>query len=141
MKTGKFKIGQIIRRRYKETNSPIGPYMIIQVVEDDRVYASVVGSDTPNEMILNDNVYVPIIRYAIVSEQVLEKLEKGWQHTVAHKRCKTWDKLFSESPNLICFYTKPKNYRAIFSIDHIERGYNHTFKEGYVRITIKELIV
>lgn len=129
----KFYKGQLIRRQIRE-NVPIGQYMIVQVVEKDRIYAEIIGCDTPNVMILKKNVYKCTIGALCISEDVFKRLYDGSTICVQHIATKLWLKACDAKPELIRFYTQRMNYQAIFVIESITR--TTSLGESMVRIIV-----
>lgn len=138
MSKAKFYVGQIIRRQTHE-NAPIGPFMIVQIVERDRVYADVIGHDVPNEMILKKNVYRYSIDAVCISESLFERLIKGQAICAQHLATKQWLKVWTSKPELIRFYTQNKNYQAIFVVENITK--TMSLGEHVIRIIVDNLVV
>lgn len=134
----KFSLGQIIRRKL-HNGKPVGPYMIIQHIERDRVYADVIGQDTPNEMILKDNVYVPTINSLCISEDMYERLRKGFAICVQHPINKVWEGVYSNPPELIRFYTLPKHYSVVFVVEYVNMVIS--FREKNIRIVVANQVM
>lgn len=138
MSKAKFYVGQIIKRQTHE-NAPIGPFMMVQVVERDRVYADVIGHDVPNEMILKKNVYRYSIDAVCISENLFERLTKGQTICAQHLATKQWLKVWASKPELIRFYTQRKNYQAIFVVENITK--TMSLGEHMIRIIVDNLVV
>ena len=134
----KFHIGQIIRRKHRY-GVPIGPYMIVQHIEDDRIYASVIGADIPNMMILKDNVYVYKTNSVCISEDLLNRLKSNRTICLQHKATKHWQNIFDNPPEIIRFYTLPKKYEACFVVENVRR--TTVFGEPTVQIVVSNFIV
>lgn len=133
------KIGQIIRR--KVNNKPVGPYMVIQVIEDDRIYADVVGLDNPNVMLLKKDVYEPTISTLMISERVLHCLKAGKTIMVQHRASEKWINAYNKEPELVKFYCQPKTYKATFSVEYVKRFYSPSLREDTIRIVIDKLVI
>lgn len=113
----KYRIGQIIRRKLKN-GTPVGPYMTIQHIEEDRVYADVIGQDNPNVMLLKNHVYVPTISSVIISESKLRQLNKNGD-IISHPVTARWMSIYSDPPELIRLYTIPKGYESTFVLQYV----------------------
>ena len=137
-KKAKFYVGQVIRRKIRE-DAPIGPYMLVQHVESDRVYADIIGRDMPNEMILKKNVYTHKIDAVCISEDLYHRLVNGKTICAQHKATTQWIKIWSSPPELIKFYTQAKNYQAIFVLEHVTKAIS--LGEPIIRIIVDELIL
>ena len=109
------KVGDIIRRKASD-GAPIGPYMQIQVIKDDRVYADVIGTDEPNILILKKNVHVCSIFTLTVSEPMLMDLAKGRKWVVSHPATKHWLSFLNKNYELVCFRTAWREYRHVFVV-------------------------
>ena len=118
----KYLKGAIIRKKL-EDGTPIGPYMQIMHVDHKKVYADVIGLDVPNVAIPKKNVYLYRIPAVIVSEQKLQELKEKRAIAVRHKTTANWEKILKDPPELIKFFTVPKNYQAIFVVDSVRTVY------------------
>ena len=128
------KIGDIIRRKCSTDGKPIGPYMRIMAIQDDRVYADTIGRDEPNVIILKRNCYVCKVRHLVVSEDILNRLKKGYTSAVQHSVCKLWDNMVKNTPDLIVFRTAIKNYKAMFVVESVRRTLN--IGESVIRVVV-----
>lgn len=118
-KKGMFYKGQIIRR--KSNGSPIGPYMRVIRTEHSRVYAEVIGHNEPIVMLLKDNVYPYKQGNLLISEELLERLKKGSAICAQHVVNIPWQRIYEDPPELIRFYTQPKNYEAVFVLENVQK--------------------
>lgn len=128
------KVGDIIRRKCSTDGKPIGPYMRVMVIKDDRVYADTIGEDEPNIIILKRNCYVCKVRILVVSEEVLNNLKSGKQYAVQHPVCKLWDNMVENTPDLIVFKTAVKGYTAMFVVENVRRALN--LGEPIIRVVV-----
>ena len=133
------KVGDIIRRSIN--GKPVGPYMMIQVIEDDRVYADVIGLDEPNVVLLKKDVYVPTISSLPVSERVLLCLRDGKTIMIQHKANKQWLSVFDKGPELIRFYCVPKMYENIYTVEYMKRFRSPSLREDTIRIVLNNMII
>lgn len=133
------KVGDIIRRSIN--GKPIGPYMMIQVIEDDKVYADVIGLDEPNIILLKKDVYVPTISSLPVSERVLLCLRDGKTIMIQHKADKLWLSVLGKGPELIRFYCVPKMYENIYTVEYMKRFRSPSLREDTVRIVLNSMII
>jgi hypothetical protein len=132
-------VGQVIRRKIRE-DAPIGPYMLVQRVESNRVYAKIIGRNMmPDEMILKKNVYIHKIDAVCISEDMYYRLVTGKTICAQHKATTQWIKVWSSPPELIKFYTQAKNYQAIFVLEHVTKAIS--LGEPVIRIIVDELIL
>lgn len=134
----KFYVGQIIRRK-THGDVPIGPYMLVQHVEADRVYADIIGRDMPNEMILKKNAYRYKIDAVCISEDLYHRLVKGQTVCAQHAATTQWIKVWSSPPELIKFYTQAKNYQAIFVLENVTKTIS--LGEPVIRIIVDNLVL
>lgn len=132
------KVGDIIRKKV-QSGTIVGPYMRIEVVEDDRVYASVFGSDAPNIMILKSNVHVCSVKSLVISSKMLEDLKNGFKCEVSHTCTPTWKAVVDETPEIIMFRTAYIVYRSPFVLEDAKIVYSSTFKEQQIRLFVKRL--
>lgn len=133
----KYYVGQIVRRN--TSSGPIGPYMVVEHIEDDRIYTGVIGLDTPNEMLLKSNIHTVSITSLAISEHQLEMLRKGRMTNIQHPATKAWQRVFDDPPELITFYTTTKGYSSVFKIDRVSKTFYG--RETLIRITIREHIL
>lgn len=138
MSKAKFYVGQIIRKKSK-TGAPVGPYLMVQHVEYDRVYADTIGLDNPNVMILKENVYRYKTDAVCISEDLYNRLIKGQTICAQHKATTQWLKVWSSPPELIKFYTQRKNYQTIFVVENVTKTWS--LGEYVVRIIVDNLVV
>ena len=107
--------GAIIRRKCE--NGPIGPYMRIMHIEEDRIYADVVGSlDNPNVMLFKKDVYVCTQLSLPIDERLLNKLKDGYTIMAQHPSCKKWLSAVNNKPQIIRFYTVSKGLEVVFTM-------------------------
>lgn len=132
------KIGDIVRKKM-HNGTPIGPYVQVMKIEDDRVYCDIIGEDMPNVMILRKNVFVPKTMGLIVSEEKLWKLYKGEDLCISHLATKAWLKVIDEQPELIRFHCRPKIYSHTFVVSYIKEYWQ--FGEHRIRIVIDRMLV
>ena len=114
------KVGDIIRRKCSTDGAPIGPYMQIMAIKDDRIYADVIGEDEPNIILLKKNVYVCKHRVIAIAERVLDRLKSGEQYAIQHPLCERWNSLLKK-PDLITFRTVVRDYRATFVVESVKQ--------------------
>jgi len=138
MSKAKFYLGQIIRKKSKN-GTPVGPYLMVQHIEYDRVYADAIGLDNPNVMILKENVYIYKIDAVCISEDLYNRLIKGQTICAQHKATAQWLKVWSSPPELIRFYTQSKNYQAVFVVENITK--TMSLGENVIRIIVDNLVV
>ena len=131
------RIGDIIRRKALD-GAPIGPYMRIEALVGDRVYAQVPNLDEPNILIMKKNVHVCTSRCVLVSENILERLAKEEQISVSHPLTKMWFPMLHNPPEIIIFRTMIKDYRHCFAIDNVERF--KSLGEHMIRIVVAEKV-
>lgn len=132
------KIGDIIRRKASD-GCPIGPYMQIMAIKDDRVYADTIGTDEPNILILKENVHVCTISTLTVSEPMLYDLAHGNKYVVSHLETKMWKNVLARKPELIRFRTIMKNYQHVFVADTYRRMLS--CGELYVKIIVDQKVI
>ena len=114
------KIGDIVRRKCSTDGKPIGPYMRIMVIKEDRVYADTIGEDEPNVILLKRNCHVCSVRQLVVSEDTLDKLKAGRITSVEHITCKTWYSVYRNRPDLIMFRAVKKKEKPLFTLDSVK---------------------
>lgn len=129
------KKGQIIRRKHQNTG--IGPYLIIELIEEDRVYASVIGLDTPNIMLLKKDVYCPTHAALPISEEALERMKKGQMDIIQHPATKLWEAVFEKCPELITFYSR--KWKATFECMRVVKVYYG--REALIRIAVEKMVI
>lgn len=134
----KYREGLIVRRKTKN-GTPIGPYMTIQHVENDRIYADIIGQDTPNEMILKENVYLHKTNSVCISEGLLERLKNGTAICVQHETTPKWTKIWEQQPELIAFYTVLRGYRAVFVVESVKKTLS--LGKPMIRIIVSNYVV
>lgn len=98
------KVGDIIRKKV-QSGALVGPYMRIEVIEEDIVYASVFGSDAPNLIIFKSNVHVCTFKELTISTKMLEELRTGFKCEVTHGCTPTWKAVVNDKPEIIIFNT------------------------------------
>lgn len=128
------KIGDIIRRKCSTDGAPIGPYMKIMAIKEDRVYADTIGEDEPNVILLKKNCYVCKHRVISIAEKVLERLKSGEQYAIQHPLCERWNSLLKTQPDLITFRTVVKDYRSTFVIESVNK--TSSLGEKVIRVVI-----
>lgn len=128
------KIGDIIRRKCSIDGAPIGPYMKIMAIKEDRVYADTIGEDEPNVILLKKNCYVCKHRVISIAEKVLERLKSGEQYAIQHPLCERWNSLLKTQPDLITFRTVVKDYRSTFVIESVNKM--SSLGEKVIRVVI-----
>lgn len=134
----KFYKGQIIRRKLHD-GTPVGPYMRIMHIEQDRVYADVIGTDTPNVMLLKDNVYTYSIFSITISESLLNKLNSGKTVCAQHSVDIRWESVYNNPPELIRFITQRKGYESIFVVENVQKQIQ--LREFVIRIIVSNRVV
>jgi len=138
MKYPKFYVGQVVRRKHSD-GCAIGPYMRVEHIERDRVYASMIGRDIPNDMLLKKNVYVPTIFSLSVSDETIERLRKRKTYTVSHPATTRWNSIWKKKPVLVRFYSHGKAFARIFKIDCISKDI--ILREPVIKITVGQLVI
>lgn len=128
------KIGDIVRRKCSADGAPIGPYMKIMAIKEDRVYADTIGEDEPNVILLKKNCYVCKHRVISIAEKVLERLKSGEQYAIQHPLCERWNSLLKTQPDLITFRTVVKDYRSTFVIESVNK--TSSLGEKVIRVVI-----
>ena len=114
------KVGDIIRRKCSTDGKPIGPYMRIMVIKENRVYADTIGEDEPNVIILKRNCYVCKVRQLVVPEDTLDKLKSDRISTLERISCKTWYAVYRNKPDLIMFRSPKRKEKALFSLESVK---------------------
>ena len=132
------KVGDIIRKKVA-SGTPVGPYMRIEVIEDDRIYASVFGSDSPNIMILKKNVHLCETRTLIISPRMLEDLKNGFKSYISHLCTPTWKTVADNKPEIIIFRTAYVIYKHPFVLEEAKIMYSSAFKEMQVHLYVRRL--
>lgn len=132
-----FRKGQIIRRITKD-GAQIGPYMRIEHIEHDRLYAGILNEDTPNEMILKVNACIIPMPSLVVSESTIEKIKNHKQYRVSHTVNKVWEKVLNVQPSIVRFYSMCKSSDVIIKVETIYR--TRTLSEICVNINIEHII-
>lgn len=133
----RFRIGAVIRRNSEY--GPIGPYMRITVIENDRIYADTIGADNPNIMLLKSNVYVCSMYSLVVSEPVLKRLQEGLMSHVQHPQDTKWNRVVDNKPELVRFYSKVKGYEVIFKLWNAYK--THVLGDDVVYVYLNEKIL
>jgi hypothetical protein len=138
MSKPKFYVGQLVRRKTKN-GTPVGPYLRIEAIEDDRVYASAIGEDSPNYMLLKVNTYTPTMTCLVIGEHLLNQLKEGRTVCAQHVATERWLNVCKKPVELIRFYTQRQGYENVYVV---ERIYQQTsFREKVVRIIVNERIL
>lgn len=132
------KVGDIIRKKVA-SGTPVGPYMRIEVIDDDKVYASVFGSDAPNIMILKQNVHLCETRSLVISPKMLEDLKNGFKRAISHKCTPTWKAVADNKPEIIIFRTAYVVYKHPFVLEEGHIIYSSAFKEMQVHLYVRKL--
>lgn len=133
--------GQIIRKKSLD-GCPIGSYMRVVHMEHGRVYADVLGSDIPNNVLLRNRVCEIKQASLPIPEELLKKLKNGRTLRVVHDVSPKWLRVVYERPEIITFYSLPigsktKGLRGIFVIENIRRMFSVV--EITVNYEIKEV--
>ena len=132
------KVGDIIRKKV-QSGTIVGPYMRIEVIEDDRVYASVFGSDAPNIMILKKNVHKCTQGSLVISSKMLDDLKNGFKSEVTHVCTPTWRAIVESKPEILILRTAYVVYKNPFVLEDAKIVYSSAFKEQQVRLFVKRL--
>ena len=133
------KVGDIIRRAVH--GKPVGPYLMVEVIDDEKVYAGVIGLDEPNIMLLKKDIYVPKMCSLPVSERVLLCLRDKKTVMIQHKATKQWLSVYDQEPELIKFYCLPKMYSNVYTIEYMKRFKSLSLREDTVRIVLNEMVL
>lgn len=132
------KVGDIIRRK-TVGGYPIGPYMRIEYIERNRIYASTIGLDNPNIVIARDRVYEHKIRSLCISEELLERLKNGTTICAQHVCIPKWEDFFYNPTPLVRFYTQPKGYESVFVTENVRKM--RSLGEMVIKIIVGERII
>ena len=132
------KVGDIIRKKV-QSGTLVGPYMRIEVIEEDVVYASVFGSDAPNLIIFKSNVHVCSIKSLVISPKMLEDLKNGFKCEVSHVCTPTWKAVADDKPEIIMFRTAYIVYKNPFVLEDVKVVYSSAFKEQQIKLFVKRL--
>lgn len=118
--------------------------MMIQHIEQDRVYADVIGLDTPNEMILRKNVYEPRIVKLVIPDSIVDRIKSGQQKAIIHDLSPRWQKLYNINPEIISLRSaKYKNKYVVCSVQQIRVQYPNREKlilTHEIRVEFSEII-
>lgn len=135
----KFQKGQIVRRKL-HSGTPIGPYMQIMHIEQDKVYCDIIGKDNPNIALFKDNVYVYSQISLMISDEMLKRLKQGKTICVSHPITVKWEKAYKENPELVHFYSqKGKIKPATFYIEQIKKQV--LLRELVISIIVDKMIL
>ena len=108
------KKGDIVRQMMFELGGLIGPYMRIEYIERDRVYCSVLNSDTPNKLVLGNRLKKIPSAALQISEEELKRIKGrfGERWSMSHLATKTWLHVHetTPAPRIIKLYTNKGNY-------------------------------
>jgi hypothetical protein len=133
----RFKRGQIVRR--KLFGVPIGPYMRVVHTERTRVHVKIIGSNESIITLPKKKIYAYTQNSLPISEELLERLKKETAICVQHAINIPWNKVYNNPPELIRFYTRPKNYEAIFVLEYAKLAYS--LNEQVIRIVVGNIII
>lgn len=114
------KIGDIVRRKCSMDNKPIGPYMRVMAIQDERVYADTIGQDEPNVILLKKNCHVCNVHQLVVSEEILDKLKSGRITKLQHISCKTWYAVYRKKPDLIMFRSPKRKEKSLYTLEDVK---------------------
>ena len=104
------KKGDIVRQTMFDRGGLIGPYMRIEYIEHNRVYCSVLNSDTPNKLVLGNRLKkIPSMALEI-SDQDMKKIKDRNLHdlSISHPITKTWMRVHESTVSIIKFYTNKR---------------------------------
>jgi hypothetical protein len=106
--------GDIVRQVMFDRGGLIGPYMRIEYIERDRVYCSVLNSDTPNKLVLGNRLKKIPSAALQVSEDALKWIKEHIfdDQSISHSATKTWLHVHetTPAPSIIKLYTNKGNY-------------------------------
>lgn len=106
--------GDIVRQMMFDRGGLIGPYMRIEYIEHNRVYCSVLNSDTPNKLVLGNRLKKIPSAALQISEKELKKIKGrfGEWWSISHPITKTWLHVHetTPAPRIIKLYTNKGNY-------------------------------
>ena len=104
------KKGDIVRQMMFDRGGLIGPYMRIEYIEHNRVYCSVLNSDTPNKLVFGNRLKkIPSMALEI-SDQDMKKIKDRNLHdlSISHPITKTWMRVHENTVSIIKFYTNKR---------------------------------
>jgi len=133
------KTNDIIRRKSKD-GQPVGPYLQVTQIEGNFAYASPIGLNEPNILIMKDNAYICSTAALPISEYVLNRLLSGEQTAIEHLVNKPWLKVYDDQPELIRVYTLPRCNEAIFEVERVLRIKRIHFNFGQSNVYIKVVL-
>jgi len=106
--------GDIVRQMMFDRGGLIGPYMRIEYIEHNRVYCSVLNSDTPNKLVLGNRLRKIPSAALQVSEDALKWIKEHIfdDQSISHSATKTWLHVHetTPAPRIIKLYTNKGNY-------------------------------
>ena len=107
------KKGDIVRQMMFDRGGLIGPYMRIEYIERDRVYCSVLNSDTPNKLVFRNRLKKIPSAALQVGENTLKRIKEQIffdDKSISHPATKTWLRVHENTISIIKFYTNKGNY-------------------------------
>ena len=99
--------GDIVRQMMFERGGLIGPYMRIEYIEHNRVFCSILNSDTPNKLVFGNRLKkIPSMALEI-SDHDMKIIKNRDLHdiSVSHPITKTWLRVHESTTRIIKFYT------------------------------------
>lgn len=108
------KKGDIVRQKMFDRGGLIGPYMRIEYIEHNRVYCSVLNSDTPNKLVFGNRLKKIPSAALQVNEEELKRIKgrSGEWWSIFHLATKTWLHVHetTPAPRIIKLYTNKGEY-------------------------------
>lgn len=104
--------GDIVRQMMFERGGLIGPYMRIEYIERNRVYCSILNSDTPNKLVFGNRLRKIPSAALQVSEDTLKRIKEHAfdGQSISHLATKTWLHVHETTPRIIKLYNKGNCY-------------------------------
>ena len=134
------KKGDIVRKKPPYL-PPIGPYLRVEYIEQNRLYCGVLNSDTPNVMLFKNRATVISHQCLQIPDkklrELVEKQAKGKEfQTLTHPLTKRWIEVHKDPPRIIKLYSNKGNefYFKLLVVD-IKRS----LRENVVRIVLEKL--
>lgn len=106
--------GDIVRQMMFERGGLIGPYMRIEYIERNRVYCSVLNSNTLNKLVFGNRLRKIPSAALQIEEGTLKHIKENLfnYQSISHLATKTWLHIHeaTPAPRIIKLYTNKGNY-------------------------------
>lgn len=130
--------GDIVRQMMFERGGLIGPYMRIEYIERNRVFCSILNSDTPNKLVFGNRLKKIPSAALQIGEEVLKRIKERRfdEQSVSHPITKTWLHVHETTPRIIKFYTNNGNY---YYVKLFSSGIRKSTQETVIKLEIERL--